>query len=216
MEMPENVEQDGRTRARFSGPRYRGSNPCLPARLRSPSASFVWQALGPSGPLACRSKRVPDRRSLSRRSPRLSREATKAGRRRTSSQSCDCRGRRNTRRSRRRLRCYKLHPHAERRSFLVVLSLARSMPDLRVHESKAHRYNLRSDVDPSRRYVGITNNLRERLSWHNAGLSGPRSIPPLVPPRLGRVPGRTSPVRFEKYLKTGSGRAFAKRHFGTW
>ena len=25
----------------LSGPRYRGSNPCLPARLRSPSASFV-------------------------------------------------------------------------------------------------------------------------------------------------------------------------------
>ena len=33
-------------------------------------------------------------------------------------------------------------------------------------------YVLRSDVDPRRRYVGITNDIRERLSWHNAGPRG--------------------------------------------
>ena len=33
-------------------------------------------------------------------------------------------------------------------------------------------YVLRSDVDPSRHYVGITSNVHDRLEWHNHGPSG--------------------------------------------
>jgi predicted GIY-YIG superfamily endonuclease len=33
-------------------------------------------------------------------------------------------------------------------------------------------YILRSDADPARHYVGITNDLRGRLQWHNHGPCG--------------------------------------------
>jgi len=33
-------------------------------------------------------------------------------------------------------------------------------------------YILRSAANPSRHYVGITNDIRERLEWHNHGPSG--------------------------------------------
>ena len=77
-------------------------------------------------------------------------------------------------------------------------------------------YILRSDVDPRRRYVGITNDIRERLAWHNAGPHGhtvryrPWSLLVSI-----EFPDERSAVRFEKYLKTGSGRAFATRHFSS-
>ena len=75
-------------------------------------------------------------------------------------------------------------------------------------------YILQSHADPSRRYVGITNDLRERLRWHNDGPSGwtishsPWSV--LVSLEF---PSEQEAVRFERYFKSGSGRAFAKRHF---
>lgn len=76
-------------------------------------------------------------------------------------------------------------------------------------------YIIRSDFDPSRHYVGITNDLRARLDWHNTGPRGhtvdnrPWSLAVSL-----EFPSEEAAVRFEKYLKTGSGRAFAKRHFG--
>jgi predicted GIY-YIG superfamily endonuclease len=33
-------------------------------------------------------------------------------------------------------------------------------------------YILRSDVDPSRHYVGVTRDFRNRLDWHNHGPCG--------------------------------------------
>ena len=77
-------------------------------------------------------------------------------------------------------------------------------------------YIIRSDTDPSRHYVGITNNLRNRLDWHNHGPSGcsvanrPWSLVVSIV-----FPTEAEAVRFEKYLKSGSGRAFAKRHFSS-
>ena len=75
-------------------------------------------------------------------------------------------------------------------------------------------YILRSQRDPSRHYVGRTANVDERLRWHNEGPSGNT-----VPHRPWRIlvamefgDGSTA-TRFERYLKSGSGRAFAKRHF---
>ena len=75
-------------------------------------------------------------------------------------------------------------------------------------------YILRSDADPSRHYVGITNDVVARLDWHNRGPSGYT-----VSGRPWRVvvsiefPNERTAARFEEYLKSGSGRAFAKRHF---
>jgi len=76
-------------------------------------------------------------------------------------------------------------------------------------------YILRSDSDPSRHYVGVTGDVENRLEWHNHGPSGqtvqhrPWSVIVSV-----EFADEQTAVRFERYLKSGSGRAFAKRHFG--
>jgi len=76
-------------------------------------------------------------------------------------------------------------------------------------------YILRSDIDPSRHYVGRATNVDERLEWHNVASSGytRRHRPWRV---IASIEFTDEPMaaRFEKYLKSGSGRAFAKRHFG--
>jgi putative endonuclease len=80
----------------------------------------------------------------------------------------------------------------------------------------SHRfvYILRSDIHPERHYVGVTSDVAERLHWHNNGPSGvtcnhrPWSL--LVSLEFADA---TTAARFERYLKSGSGRAFAKRHF---
>jgi predicted GIY-YIG superfamily endonuclease len=76
-------------------------------------------------------------------------------------------------------------------------------------------YIIRSDVDPSRHYIGITNDLLARLKWHNDGPCGHTGShrPWWVVVSL-EFPNEKEAVRFEKYLKSGSGRAFARRHFG--
>jgi putative endonuclease len=76
-------------------------------------------------------------------------------------------------------------------------------------------YILRSDVDSRRHYVGSTRDVNSRLAWHNRGPSGytvqfrPWSVVVIV-----EFPTERVAVRFEKYLKSASGRAFATRHFG--
>lgn len=76
-------------------------------------------------------------------------------------------------------------------------------------------YILRSDRDPRRHYVGTTRDILTRLEWHNQGPCGhtihhrPWSLVVTV-----EFPTEPQAVKFEKYLKSGSGRAFAKRHFG--
>ncbi len=76
-------------------------------------------------------------------------------------------------------------------------------------------YILRSVADPLRHYVGITNDVQGRLGWHNDGPCGhtinhrPWTLVVSI-----EFPTERDAVRFEKYLKSGSGRAFAKRHFG--
>jgi putative endonuclease len=76
-------------------------------------------------------------------------------------------------------------------------------------------YVLRSDADPQHHYVGLTNDLRARLNWHNSGPCGhttryrPWSIVVSI-----EFQTEKAAVRFEQYLKSASGRAFSKRHFG--
>ena len=75
-------------------------------------------------------------------------------------------------------------------------------------------YVIRSETVPSKHYVGVTDDVRGRLEWHNHGPSGhtlhhrPWSFVVSMEFQTER-----DAVRFEKYLKSGSGRAFAKRHF---
>ena len=75
-------------------------------------------------------------------------------------------------------------------------------------------YVLRSESDPTRHYVGRTSNIDERLDWHNQRPSGQmklyRSWTVVVSIEF---PNERAAGRFEHYLKSGSGRAFANRHF---
>lgn len=76
-------------------------------------------------------------------------------------------------------------------------------------------YVLRSQSDPARHYVGLTSDVERRLGWHNAGPTGHtvRHRPWSVVVAVEFADERTA-TRFERYLKSGSGRAFATRHFG--
>lgn len=75
-------------------------------------------------------------------------------------------------------------------------------------------YILRSDSDPGRHYVGRTSNVEERLAWHNADPCGfTKNHRPWSVIVSLEFPDESRAARFERYLKTGSGRAFAKRHF---
>jgi predicted GIY-YIG superfamily endonuclease len=77
-------------------------------------------------------------------------------------------------------------------------------------------YILRSESDPSRHYVGITEDFDKRLAWHNEGPCGHTvANRPWLPVVVLEFPNGPAAERFERYLKTGSGRAFAKRHFAS-
>jgi predicted GIY-YIG superfamily endonuclease len=73
-------------------------------------------------------------------------------------------------------------------------------------------YILESQANAKHFYVGLTENLHERLRTHNAG-----EVPHTAkfrPWRIKTVVAFTSEERasqFERYLKTASGRAFAKK-----
>jgi putative endonuclease len=75
-------------------------------------------------------------------------------------------------------------------------------------------YILRSERDPSRHYVGLTSDVATRLEWHNAGENAytaeKRPWAVLVTLEFAT---EVAARKFERYLKSGSGRAFAKRHF---
>lgn len=75
-------------------------------------------------------------------------------------------------------------------------------------------YLLQSMSHPDEHYVGLTKNLKSRLAAHNAGQSPHTSK--YLPWKLITYLGFTDDAKaaaFEKYLKTGSGQAFRKKHF---
>ena len=62
-------------------------------------------------------------------------------------------------------------------------------------------------------YIGITDDLKERLTRHNAGEVSHTAK--YLPWKLNAYVAFSDEARafaFERYLKSGSGRAFAKRH----
>ena len=73
-------------------------------------------------------------------------------------------------------------------------------------------YILQSLRDDDRHYVGATSDLRDRVSRHNRG--DVKHTSKYLPWRLKTYVAFTDRERafaFERYLKTSSGRAFAKK-----
>lgn len=73
-------------------------------------------------------------------------------------------------------------------------------------------YLLESLSDPTQRYIGVTFDLRVRLAEHNSGKSGHTSK--YLPWRLVTYVAfsdRPKAEAFERYLKSGSGHAFARK-----
>ncbi|MGE3518175.1 MAG: GIY-YIG nuclease family protein [Vicinamibacterales bacterium] len=82
------------------------------------------------------------------------------------------------------------------------------------YPAKRFVYIIRSVSDPDRRYVGVSADVLARLAAHNAGQNRstarwtPWTIDVCVEFRTERMA-----LRFERYLKSGAGHAFARRHF---
>ncbi len=75
-------------------------------------------------------------------------------------------------------------------------------------------YILQSETDVSRYYTGLTSNISVRLAAHNAGrCTHTASHRPWKVIVLLNFADEERAIRFERYLKSGSGCAFAKRHF---
>ena len=75
-------------------------------------------------------------------------------------------------------------------------------------------YILVSGIDDERHYSGVTSDLKARLVEHNGG-----KCPHTAKHRPWKIEtavafrSEVKARRFERYLKTGSGREFARRHF---
>ena len=75
-------------------------------------------------------------------------------------------------------------------------------------------YLLQSVSDPERRYVGITSDFQRRLKEHNSSSSPhTKKYQPWEPVVVIRFEDDGKAEGFERYLKSGSGHAFAGRHF---
>ena len=75
-----------------------------------------------------------------------------------------------------------------------------------------HVYILQSELDAARFYTGLTNDLTERFRSHNAGqvLHTAKWRPWRLKAYVA-LRGRVRAADFERYLKSASGRAFAKK-----
>jgi putative endonuclease len=75
-------------------------------------------------------------------------------------------------------------------------------------------YLIQSVNHPRQRYVGISSNYLQRIQEHNAGQS--THTAKFKPWKLIvaiKFEDDQKALHFEKYLKSGSGRSFSKRHF---
>jgi len=75
-------------------------------------------------------------------------------------------------------------------------------------------YNLRSINSPKQTYIGVTSDLKKRFETHNSGGSRHTAkFRPWIIDFYIAFKEKDKACQFEKYLKSGSGRAFTKRHF---
>jgi predicted GIY-YIG superfamily endonuclease len=75
-------------------------------------------------------------------------------------------------------------------------------------------YIIRSSAFPEQEYTGATADLKQRVADHNSGKSTHTSK--FMPWELiwyAAFPDKSKALNFEKYLKSHSGRAFAKKRF---
>ena len=88
-----------------------------------------------------------------------------------------------------------------------------SAPLFTQHSKQMHyAYILQSISHPERFYYGSTSNLKKRLTVHNAG--GNISTQPFLPWKIawyGGFPCKQTAIDFERYIKTASGKAFARK-----
>jgi predicted GIY-YIG superfamily endonuclease len=74
-------------------------------------------------------------------------------------------------------------------------------------------YILVSESHPERHYIGSTADLNTRLTAHNAGkVSHTSKYKPWRVETAVAFRSKEKAVAFERYLKSGSGREFARRH----
>jgi predicted GIY-YIG superfamily endonuclease len=85
----------------------------------------------------------------------------------------------------------------------------------RMPENKRFVYVLKSAHAEAHFYIGLTSDVRARLIHHNAGRCPhtARHRPWQLHVTI-ELPDERRAIEFERYLKSGSGRAFARRHFG--
>jgi putative endonuclease len=75
-------------------------------------------------------------------------------------------------------------------------------------------YTLKSEVAPERHYIGVTSDLTQRLAAHNSGkVSHTSKFKPWTIETAVAFRDENKATAFERYLKLGSGREFARRHF---
>ena len=74
-------------------------------------------------------------------------------------------------------------------------------------------YLLRSINHPDQTYIGYTTNIDQRLDEHNSGKSiHTQKYSPWEMVSYTAFADKVKAMAFEKYLKSGSGRAFSARH----
>ena len=83
-----------------------------------------------------------------------------------------------------------------------------------VSKDKRFVYVLRNAEQKPKFYIGLSSDVDARLSDHNMGrCPHTASRRPWQLHVILKFSDEKRAIRFERYLKSGSGRAFAKRHF---
>lgn len=79
--------------------------------------------------------------------------------------------------------------------------------------SQCFVYIIRSRTDPTRYYTGLTSDVVARLAAHNAGrCTHTARYTPWELDVVVEFADQGRAIAFERYLKSGSGVAFSKRH----
>lgn len=90
----------------------------------------------------------------------------------------------------------------------------RICPSARVSNAKRFVYILRSESHHERYYTGLTADVAQRVAAHNrGGCSHTVNGRPWKVVVAIEFADQQRAIDFERYLKSGSGCAFAKRHF---
>ncbi|MDE1901091.1 MAG: GIY-YIG nuclease family protein [Alphaproteobacteria bacterium] len=102
----------------------------------------------------------------------------------------------------------------EARAASVGGPVAVFLPHLRHAQPMYYVYLLKSLSQPEQKYVGVTEDLKKRFEDHNRGFSEHTAkYKPWELVAYHAFHDKYKAYGFEKYLKTGSGKAFANKRF---